>query len=199
MARRFFTPVLLSAVADSANGTISVHVTSDLKETIDGKLLWTAFNPKGEMVVCGEEEVDILPRRSRLVRTISAKRYLKEGGRDLLFWLNLLVNGQSISSDGVAFVRPKHIGLCEPRIESEINIKNGRPIITLTSKAPALWVWVDMQSLDARFSDNFFHLMPGEEANVTIFTKEPVPLARIRKNLRVRSQHVGVQSARGCH
>jgi hypothetical protein len=89
---------------------------------------------------------------------------------------------------GADTARPKHLELYQPDISINVNRKKkGSASIILTAKAPALWAWLELEGADARFSDNFFHIRPGKPVEVTIFTKEPLSSAAIRKRLRVRS------------
>ncbi len=188
IAKRFFAPLLVSNVEDMEKGTISVYVTSDLQEPCDGRLLWKAFSLGGESLADDEQNLDILPGRSCRVRTISVKKYLKNRGtRDLILGIDLLVKGNSVSKDIVSFARPKHLELCRPDIKASFSKNKNRAAITLTAKAPALWVWLDLEGSDARFSNNFFHLLPGEPVEVTILTKDSIPLSEIQRKIRIRS------------
>ena len=113
---------------------------------------------------------------------------IKEYGiRNLMVWLDLSINGKSVSTNFVTFARPKHLELCPPEIKVEISRTKGDAVVTLTSKAPALWTWLELTGIDARFSDNFFHLRPGKSINITISTDKPLSVAELRKCLRIRS------------
>ena len=189
MAKRFFAPLLVSAVEDADKGTVSIYVTSDLREACTGKLLWKATDVKGETLLQGEQELKILPRRSRRVRVLKVTKYLEENGsRNLVFWMELLVSDKSVSTNFVSFAHPKHLELFRPDISTSVSgKKKGSAIVTLTTKAPALWVWLDPEDADARFSDNFFHILPGKPVKITLSVKEPFSLAEIQQRLRVRS------------
>lgn len=189
ISKRFFAPLLVSAVEDTENSRVSIYVTSDLRETCTGKLLWKVTNVKGETLLQGEQMLNILPRSSRRVQVLKVARYLKEhGSRNLMLWMELFVNDASVSTNFVSFARPKHLELCKPDISISISgKKKGSAIITLKTKAPALWAWLELEDADARFSDNFFHILPGKPIKVTLSLKEPISLAEIRQRLRVSS------------
>jgi beta-mannosidase len=105
-----------------------------------------------------------------------------------MVWLELTVEGKSVSSNFISLARPKHLDLIRPDTKAAVGgEKEGSATVTLTAKAPVLWVWLELQGLDARFSDNFFHMLPGKPVTVAIETSKAVSLSEISKNLRVRS------------
>jgi beta-mannosidase len=115
-------------------------------------------------------------------------KYLKEYGiRNLMLWLELSVDGKIISTNFVTFARPKHFELCKPDITASVSEKDGWLLVTLMAKAPALFTWLELADIDATFSDNFFHLLPGKPIQVTILPQKPVTLSEVEKQLRIRS------------
>ena len=131
----------------------------------------------------------ILPRSSRRVQVLKLTKYFKEyGTRGLMFWVELSVNGRIVSTNFASFARPKHLELYEPSIRARVSgIKNGSATVTLTARTPALWTWLELEDVDAWFSDNFFHILPGKPVRVTVLTDEYITVAEIAKRLRVRS------------
>jgi len=189
MSKHFFSPLLASGVENIEKGNVELYITSDLVKTCTGKLSWSLTSVKGEILLQDLLQVDIPSRRSRHVHTLQLKKYLKEYGvRDLMLWLDLSVEGRHNTTNFVSFARPKHLELRDPCIEAKISSDNkDNAVVTLTAKAPALWTWLELDDIDARFSDNFFHLLPGKPAQVKISTRNAVTLEMIRKQLRVRS------------
>ncbi len=189
MAKHFYSPLLASGVENIEKGNVELYITSDLLKPCTGELSWTLTSVKGEILLQDLLQVDIPSRRSRHVHTLRLKKYLKEYGvRNLMLWLDLSVEGRHNTTNFVSFARPKHLELRDPCIEPEISSDNkSNTVVTLTAKAPALWTWLELDDIDARFSDNFFHLLPGKPAQVKISTRTAVTLEMIRKQLRVRS------------
>jgi beta-mannosidase len=189
MAKHFFSPLLVSGVENTEKGSVELYITSDLLKDCTGELLWTLTSVEGKVLLQDSLHVNIPPRRSRRVHNLQLKKYLKEyGARDLMLWLVLSVKGGNNTTNFVSFARPKHFELREPGIEVKISgDSKGNAAATLTAKAPALWTWLELTDVDARFSDNFFHLLPGKPVQVKITTGKPVPLETIKKRLRVRS------------
>ena len=187
MAKQFFAPVLVSGVEDITKGSVAIYINSDLMAPCTGELSWTVTDVKGKTITKGNKQVKI-EHGSHRVNVLSLAKYVKGNGvRNLMVWLELSANGKSVSTNFITFARPKHLELCPPDIKAEITLSKGKPEIVLTSKAPALWTWLELEGIDARFSDNFFHLRPGKPVNITISTDKPLSVAEIKKCLRIRS------------
>jgi len=190
MARNFFAPILVSGLEDAQKGTVEVHVTSDLLKSLPGTLRWTVTTATGCELRKGSQAVETPVNADTLAVTLElADLVAKVGPRDLLVWLELTVKGQPASTNLVTFGRPKHLELSrKPGIKAEVReAKGGSFLVTLTTKAPALWVWLELESLDARLSDNFIHLRNGQPVAVTVTPASPLTEAQFKKQLRIRS------------
>ncbi len=189
MAKQFFTPVLVSAVEDITKQYFSIYVSSDLREECKGKISWQITGVEGNYLLQDEQELVILPGTSRCVKVVKLPANLKTYNvRDLLFWVELSVDGKVVSRNFASFTRPKHLELHNPEIRVEISKKKKKnAILTLTAKAPALWVWLDMKKTNARFSDNFFHILPGKPVQINLRTDERLSVDEIRQHLYVSS------------
>ncbi|UCC18037.1 MAG: glycoside hydrolase family 2 protein, partial [Dehalococcoidales bacterium] len=188
MAKRFFSPLLVSGVEDAEKGTVEIHVTSDLLEECEGEVSWDLSTVNGEIILRESKPLDIMPGKNIRAHTLNCSKEIKEYGiRNLMVWLNLKVNGEDVSSNFVSFIKPKHLDLVRPEIGLEIKSVDDKIRVTLTSETPALWVWLEMEGIDARYSDNFFHLWQGHPVTVEIAPEEKISQDEIRKRLKVRS------------
>jgi beta-mannosidase len=131
----------------------------------------------------------ILPRKSQLVQTLSLSKLIGEYGiRNLMVWTDIIVDREIVSSNYIAFTKPKHMELTDPQISYTVKEGGkGRAVVTFTAKAPALYCWLELEGIDARFSDNYFHIAPGNAVSVIIVTDKPFNIAEIKSKLRVRS------------
>ena len=59
--------------------------------------------------------------------------------------------------------------------------------VVVQAEKPALYVWLELFQLDARYDDNFFHLRPGTAHTVTVTLPEDITLDDFRAALVVRS------------
>lgn len=189
-AKRFYAPLLVSGVEDAAAGTVEVHVTSDLLNAVDARVEWTVKDTDGTELLTGGKSVRAGAGASRRVATLRLKKLLEaQGPNRVLVWLKLTAPGQPDSENLVMFARPKHLELSPtPGIRASVrNRKDGTFSVRLSSRKPAMWVWLDVEGVDARLSDNFFHLRPGEPVTVDLTPKPELTLAQLTGALRVRS------------
>lgn len=190
MARHFFCPLLVSGLEDAQKGTVEVHLTSDLLESVRGQVRWTASDALGRKLRDGTINVKTPINASRKVVTLKLADLLeKHTERDLMVWLEMKVKGRPTMTNLVLFGRPKHLQLAEnPGISCKTSaMANGEYRLTITAKKAALWAWVELDGDDTRCSDNFIHLRPGQKSVVTLTPARKLTLAQLRKKLRIRS------------
>ena len=171
MARRFYAPLIVSGVEDLARGTVAVHVTSDRVSEETGEVRWLVTRVSGQQIAEGTLPLTIPAQADRLVTELDLQDLIDQyGARDLLLWLELVgSDGNRRAKNLVTLVRPKHLALQEPQIEMAITKQQGLvTAVTLAAQTPALWVWLEAEEDGVRFSDNFFHLRPGQPLTVTV-------------------------------
>lgn len=188
MARHFNSPLLVSAVEDVAAGTVQVHVTSDLLVPAQAELTWWLTSAAGDPIAEGSRGVQAPPSANTLVETLDLSRHLAaHGPRDLILGMEL-ADGPARSSNLVTFARPKHLELQDPGIQADPkDLGDGCFEVALTAEQPALWAWLELPELQARYSDNFVHLFPGRPVSITVRPKERMSLAEVKEGLVVRS------------
>ena len=189
MAKRFYGPLLVSGVEDPEAGSVELHVTSDLAEPKAMTLAWTLTDAAGDRLAGEELGVEAGPRQNTLAAKVDLKRFLEEHGRrNLLVWLSLRDEADVVSSNLVMFDRPKHLDLRDPGITSSVEeAAEGSFRVELRAENPALWVWLSLREADARFSDSFFHLFPGQSQTVTARPLEPMGREEFEARLVVAS------------
>ena len=106
-----------------------------------------------------------------------------------MVWLELSVTGQKKSTNLVTFARPKHLELAEkPGITTQVSAgKDGGFAVKLKTQRVAMWVWLELDGVDAKCSDNFLHLRPGRTLAVTVTPAKKLSSGELRKRLMVRS------------
>ena len=173
-ARRFYSPLLISAAEDLATGQIAVSVTSDRLEPVQGEALWTVTTTDGAVVAEGAQPVAIVPNANTPVTVLDGTQWIAQAGaRRLLVWLSLRVSGDTVSENLVTLARPKHLELPNPVVRMTVTPRpDGAWNVALLSDTPALWVWLEHELGPIHVSDNFFHLRPGVTKHV-IVTVEP--------------------------
>ena len=190
MARDFFAPLLISAVEDPEAGTVEVHVTSDLLEDTTGTVHWTLSDTNGKILMENSLDCDnIAASADTNVCELKFADHLAEyGGRRLLVWVELLIDGKIVSQNLATFIRPKHLELQEPELTAHVQKSgNGAFTVMIDAKHPALWVWPDLSGSKASYSNRFSHLFPGKPVEVHIQPEQAMSLAEFKEKLQLSS------------
>jgi beta-mannosidase len=189
MARRFFAPLLVSAVEDAEKGTCEIWVSSDLLAPAEGRIRWHLTDLAGKVVRSGHEDAAIAAEKSRRVTTLRlADEIAERGARNVLLWIELSQGGRVVSSNLATFARPKHLDLPDPELRFKARRgKDGSFAVTVSAKRPALWVWPELPSAPARYSDRFFHLAAGESVELAVRPEEEMGEKDFAGRLALRS------------
>jgi beta-mannosidase len=202
LAKRFYAPVLVSGVEDAKKGTVDVYVTSDRMDAAEAKLKVDVTTVSGESLQFGLDEVTratfadlaakkflIPPRSSRKICTITTGDMLKtRKPRDLLVWLKLEIGGKTVSENLMTFAYPRELELLDPQIKADAAPFVGDAFrVVLSAAHPALYTWLSFDGFDARCSDNFVQIRPGEPVEIIVHPNAPTTREAFLKSLRVRS------------
>ena len=183
-------PLLVSGLENEKTGSVEIHVTSDLRNNTMGVLSWTVSDMRGENIISGHKGIDIPGCRNILAHTLDLRAELdKYTPRDLIVWFELKNhNDEVISENMVTFAKPKHLNLMpDPKISASIKTDTNVFVVTLRSKNPALYVWLELRDSDAKYSDNFIALHPDKSAEIRVTPKLPMSLERFEQSLFIRS------------
>ncbi|MEI7437135.1 MAG: glycoside hydrolase family 2 protein, partial [bacterium] len=60
-------------------------------------------------------------------------------------------------------------------------------MVTLTARHPALWAWVQLDSLPAVYSNNYLHLRAGEPVVIEVKPEKLLTAAEFKRRLKVSS------------
>jgi beta-mannosidase len=188
MARKFYSPFLVSGLENIKDGTIALFVTSDELESHHGKLSWNVTDLAGKTLSYDSVSVRIPSRHSSKVKTLDLLAEVKtQGANGLLTWLKLEVDGKTVSENLVLLALPKELRLPDPRLAAAVTESGDGFLVTLQSAMPALWVWLELENADAKYADNFFHLLPGSPQMIQVQPKQPMSREAFLSELRVRS------------
>ena len=188
-ARRFYAPLLVSAVEDWQRSTVEIHLTNDRSTTARGKLRWLLSDVGGKPLEQGTFPVRVAARTSRKLRTLNLKKHAhRHHGRNLMLWLEFVQAGKIVSSQLVTFYKPKSIELKNPTFQTQIQAdKDGAFQLSIKAQNPAMWVWIELAHVNAHCSDNFFHLRPGRTKTVRVRPEEKLTLKQMEKKLKIKS------------
>lgn len=190
MAKKFNEPVLISGLEDWDKGTIEVHLTSDRQKAVSGEYRWTAFNTAGEILAEGGKKVKAAINADKVVDLIKLDKVIAGcGARNIMVNLQFTEENGSCEENLVLFARPKHLELAkDPGLTATVReAENNAFRITLQVKRPALWCWLDIDGMPARYSDNYLHLLPGKKYEITVTPSKKLTTAALGKALKIRS------------
>ncbi|MCU4802216.1 glycoside hydrolase family 2 protein [Halobacteria archaeon HArc-gm2] len=207
MARRQYAPVLVSfdpgfegasgaenAQAEDPDATEwgdvqsqTLWITSDVPEPLDGQVdLAVVHLTDGRLVHEEAVELDLGPNASEELTTVDCDD-LPDCVDVNEVMVRATYSGPEESYPATAFFEDyKALDLPEPELSVEIDGAD----VTVASDRAALFVELDVGTLSGAFSDDFFHLAPGEERTVTFDSydgkREAVVEAAIEDALDIR-------------
>jgi len=189
-AKRFFAPVLVSAHEEGTS--VALHVTNETLNSIEGQLNWQLLNHHSEVIQSGQMTVSLDPLSSEEAIGLDFSDILsnKHLLRQSYLAFNLTVDGDCISEGTTLFVKSKHFEYLDPRISAHVSESQDRFIIELNSEAFAKFVWLDLKTADAHWSNNIFDLSASRSKKVTVLKdslSEALTLEEFREQLTVRS------------
>ena len=155
-ARHFFAPTAVT-LAEAGDG-YTVHVTNERREPFRGKAVCTVRNERGETL----REM-ILEVSCPALASVQAGMITPENGEEMKIVRCVLLDtqGNTVSECMELGTLPKYFAFERPEIRVTCE---GRKI---TLEADTFCTGVEMQAGDARFSDNWVTLYPGEKREIT--------------------------------
>ncbi|HEV2455923.1 MAG TPA: glycoside hydrolase family 2 protein [Verrucomicrobiae bacterium] len=188
LARKFYSPILVSGIEHPENGTADIFVTNDLMESHHGRIDWKITDVSGTRLRHGSIKVELPSRKSVMVETLNlAQETGKFGANGVFLWLDLSVHGDRVSENMIMFALPKEYQLADPRLAADVDETPDGYLVTVTPQAPALWTWLELENADAYYSDNFFHCHLDEPRKILVRPKTDMNKDEFTKQLRVRS------------
>ena len=190
MARRFFSPLWLCGGYLAETGCVQVVTFNDGVKPFKGEIQWRLIQMDGSVAAEGAKKVAMLPASRERPASVKVSEALRKFGADnLLLWLYLLdEQGNQVAWNFVMFCTPLELSLQPPRMRAEIrNWDDNSFAVTLTSHRPALWVWITLEGMDARYDENFFCLEPEKPLRVRITPASRIKLDQFRQIIRIGS------------
>jgi beta-mannosidase len=159
-AKRFFAPIVISGV--EAGSSVHLHVSCDHIEPRDAVLDWLVTDLNGATHSEGTLPVRLQPHASQHVQSLDlSDAVMALGERNLLLWLTLSDANAILAEEMLSLVRPKALALQPPELDWHLQQHDGRARLAVTTKRPALWMWITCADADPIWSDNFVCLRPG--------------------------------------
>ena len=180
-ARRFYSPLLVSSRLK--NGILNVSVVSDETAPTTATLRLRVMKFDGTVLHPQTQNITIPALSSKVYLQIPTQPYSDPA--DTLAAMDLTVNGKRVSSNLMYLAPTPDVHLPAVEIASRLTQANGVFEVRLSSKVLARDVYVSFGDHDAKFSDNYIDLLPGEPAIIVVHS--PASLAELQSSMKVMS------------
>jgi beta-mannosidase len=197
IVRHFFNPVLVTGWVEGTE--IKIWGVNDHLQEIPVKLEWVLAKFDGTKVKKGKQKLTLPPNNSTMIAELDFEKevgenpeyatYRKESyeNRRQFYIAYKLVRGDDVLSQNVSyFVFPKYFALIDPDISYTLKKDNDHTLIDITSKQFAAYVELGLKNSYARFSDNYFCLLPGEKRRIRVIESE-IPSSEFEEQFYVKS------------
>ena len=189
-AKKFFAPVLLSV--NDRDTQVELHVTNETMENVKGSIVWKLRNNESDILKEGKVNFEIAPLKTGIFETLDFKDVLHSYHKKMETYLEYqLHTAKGEQSEGaLLFVKPKHFLFKNPDIKAEVTEKENGYLISLTSKALAKYVELQIEGEDVIFTDNYFDLVPGNKKVIEVKKDTLTKIKDVKSlkdNLKIRS------------
>lgn len=176
-SKKFYEPIMVSIEENQYQA--KVFLTNDTLESISGTLSWELLDLAGNVIANASKDIELNPQSSKSYFDLDFSLDKKSAMNKILY-VSFAKNNTIITTNQVAFVPDKHLLLEKPNIS--VTLQQNQDLYTLTLKTDtvARYVEVTIKDLDTRFSDNYFHLIPGKEKQISFHAKTKIKPKDIR-------------------
>lgn len=174
-AKRFFTPVLVSA--EKKDASVDLYLSNESTAKILGMLRWKLMDTKGHVIRTGESSESIQASRSRKCVSLdfSNETDTTEKRRSVYLAFRYETEEKTIGQGTLLFVEPKQFSFCPPCLNVAVKEYSDRFTFEISAASFAKAVELKIEGIDAVFSDNYFDLPQGENKMVELLKKELSP------------------------
>lgn len=172
-AKRAFAPLIINPIHE--NGNLNVYLLSDkLEDSSDMTLDMRLMDFKGKKLLQKSAKVEVAANTSAKVFGCALDEWADEAQRKECYLLLSLKDrqGKEITRDIHYFLPTKDLNLPQTTVNSKLKVQDGRCEVTLSASKLAKDIFVQIPYQGARFTDNFFDLLPGETRKIVITSPE---------------------------
>jgi beta-mannosidase len=198
-ARRFYAPTLVSPHVE--DGSVKVYIVSDEPASTEATLRARLMDFDGKVLLEDKHLVRIDPLASKVYLDWPLKKLTDAGAADTahVFVVAEISSASSaadpardsevsatILSRNLVYLAPvKQIQLKPAALKVEVTGEKGSYTVRTSTSVLARDVYVSFGNLDAKVSDNYFDILPGETTEIAVTSA--ASLADIKAQMRVIS------------
>jgi len=167
-ARRFYAPILVSPHVE--DGSLKVYIVSDKTESTQALLRVRLMDFDGKVLLEETHRVDLSPLSSKVYLDWPLKKLTDAGAADtsrVLVVADLSAGGVQLSRNLFYLAPTKEVHLKPATLKVETMGTNGNYKIRVASPVLARDVYLSFGDLDAKLSDNYVDILPGETIEIT--------------------------------
>ncbi len=168
-ARRFYAPILVSPHVEG--GSVKVYLVSDKTEPESATLRARLMDFDGKVLLEEKRDLSVAPLSSRVVLDWPFLKLSQVGASDTtqVFVVAELTSGNRQISRNLTYLAPtKEVHLKPATLHVETAPRNGDVHIRISSPVLARSVYLAFDNIDAKLSDNYFDVLPGETVDITV-------------------------------
>ena len=188
--RKNLAPIWICGGHQPQAKSVELFAFNDTPKPFKGELSWRLTRTEGDPLLEGAQAVELNPASRQIAATVKIDAQLAEvSANDLFFWLYLTDDhGAVVSSNVVFFCEPREWALPQPKMRVEVRAWDDNSYaVTLTSQQAAMWVWLSLEGMDARYDDNFFCLEPNRPLRIRITPTRRLKAEQFYQMLRIGS------------
>jgi beta-mannosidase len=175
-------PIIISAHKNK--GEVVASIVSDKLEAVkdvvfkskvvdfNGKVIWTE-----------EKKTVIAPNTSQIILKKDSASFNADLTNTVLV-MSVEKNGETLAQNSFYFGKVKDMQLPKPSIKYDINQKDDKFIIQVSSKELVKNQNLYFDNIEGFFSDNYMDVMPGQAIQVTFTPKQTITLEKIKASLK---------------
>jgi beta-mannosidase len=194
-ARRFYSPILVSPHVE--NGSVKVYVVSDKTEAVPASLRVRLMDLDGKVLLEDTHAIDVAPLASQVYLDWPLARLTQAGAADTS---RVFVAAQLVSRDGseiaprnliyiaptkAVHLKPAVLNVDLKAVPAKTEAGTNSYVVTVTSPVLARDVYLSFGASDAKLSDNYIDILPGEAATITVSSN--ASLSELKAQMKVVS------------
>ncbi|MEG1905748.1 MAG: glycoside hydrolase family 2 protein, partial [Bacteroidales bacterium] len=142
----------------------------------NARLSWQQIDFAGKLIQKGSLKTSVPANGNVLAMSVASGDFAQKRNSSFVLFTLKDAKGKEIGRTVYFFEKPKDLALPQVTIRKQMKQRDGSIELTLSADRLAKDLFIEIPIQGARFTDNFFDLLPGEKRKVIITSPE------IRKN-----------------